>query len=55
MPANSKTTKDTDCRLPDGHRYNASGRCEWCDAEQLQTRETMLLDLMRVKEVPHGV
>lgn len=30
----SDTTKGTDCRLPDGHRYGANGRCEWCDAER---------------------
>lgn len=27
----SQTTK---CSTPGGHRYNASGVCEWCNAEQ---------------------
>lgn len=27
-------TNDTDCPVPGGHRHNADGQCEWCDAEK---------------------
>lgn len=30
----TKTAKGTDCPTPGWHRYDANGRCEWCDAER---------------------
>lgn len=30
----TKTARGTDCSTPGGHRYDANGRCEWCDAER---------------------
>lgn len=30
----NKMPQDTTCTVQGGHRYNANGVCEWCDAER---------------------
>jgi hypothetical protein len=34
-----KDQKTTTCSISGGHRYNANGRCEWCDAERGEVSE----------------